>query len=503
MVTNGMLAQAGAPAWIWIVAVFGGLGLFLLLVFAARYRKAGPNEAMIIFGGLGRQDADGRRIPKIIKGGGGIVWPIIESYQMLSLELMTIDLVANKIYTITGVPINVDSVAQIKVRGDDVSISTAAERFLSMGMRQVMEIAKQTLEGHLRAIVGTLTVEEIYKDRDMFTSRVQEVATSDMANMGLSIDSFTLRDIQDEEGYLEALGRPRIAQVKRDAVIAEAEAKRDSDIRSAQAQQSGKEAEYQASTKIAEAQRDYESKRAEYQAAVNLKKAESDLAYDLQKNRTAQAVKAEEMQIQIVEREKRIELEEKEIARKQKELAATVNAPADADRYRIEALAQAEQNRRVAEARGEASARQSIGEGEAAAVKARGLADAEVINAKGQAEAEAMNRKAEAWQQYNEAAVLQMIIEVLPSIAREISAPLAKTDRITIIGNGSGGGAGASRITKDITEVMAQLPPVLESLSGIDLNELLRRLPTIAAAADDGGARPAGRAPGAADRKKE
>ena len=210
MGTNEMIAQLpGIPAWVWIVIVGGGLFLFVLLIFAARYRKAGPNEALIIFGGFGKRDPQGNKMPRIIKGGGGIVWPIIESYEVLSLELMTIDIIANKNYTITGVPINVDSVAQIKVRGDDVSISTAAERFLSMGMRQVMEIAKQTLEGHLRAIVGTLTVEEIYKDRDMFTSKVQEVAASDMANMGLSIDSFTLRDIQDEEGYLFITGRTK------------------------------------------------------------------------------------------------------------------------------------------------------------------------------------------------------------------------------------------------------------------------------------------------------
>jgi flotillin len=480
MLTN-MLAQSGTiPAWAWLVIVGGGLFFFVFLIFAARYRKAGPNEAMIVYGGLGRRDAHGNKMPKIIKGGGGIVWPIIESYQMLSLELMTIDLLANKNYTITGVPINVDSVAQIKVRGDDISISTAAERFLSMGMRQVMEIAKQTLEGHLRAIVGTLTVEEIYKDRDMFTGKVQEVAASDMANMGLSIDSFTLRDIQDEEGYLEALGRPRISQVKRDAVIAEAEAKRDSDIKSAQAQQAGREAEYGAQTRIAEAQRDYESNKAEYQAAVNLKKADSDLAYELQKNKTAQAVKSEEMQIQIVEREKRIELQEKEIARRQKELDATVHKPADAERYRIEALAKAEQSRREFEARGDAAAKQAIGEGEAAAARAKGMADADVINATGSAEAEAMNKKADAWKEYNQAAVLQLIIEALPAIAREVSTPLSKTDKITIIGNGGGdSGSGASRVTKDVAEVMSQLPPIVESLSGVDLNELLRRLPRI------------------------
>ncbi|MCG3136919.1 MAG: Inner membrane protein YqiK [Phycisphaerae bacterium] len=488
------LAAVNIPGWGWLVIGIGGLFFFIFVIFAARYRKAGPNEALIIYGGFGRSDDKGNKIPRIIKGGGGIVWPIIESFQMLSLELMTIDVLAKKIYTITGVAINVDAVAQIKVRGDDISISTAAERFLSMGTGQMMEIAKQTLEGHLRAIVGTLTVEEIYKDRDRFTSKVQEVAAGDMANMGLSIDSFTLRDIQDEEGYLEALGRPRISQVKRDAVIAEAEAKRDADIKSAQAQQSGKEAEFVANTKIAEAQRDYESKRADYQAAVNLRKAESDLAYELQKNKTAQLVKAEEIKIAIIEREKSIELQDKEIARKQKELAATVNAAADAERYRIEAMAKAAQMKRELEAKAEAAARQTLGEGEgaaaqalgegeAAAIRARGIAQADIVAATGAAEAEAMRKKADAYQQYNQAAVLQMIVQVLPQIAKEVASPLTRVDKINIVdlgGSNGSAGSGASKITRDVTEVIAQLPPILESLSGVNLQELLKKLPGLA-----------------------
>ncbi len=349
-----------------------------------------------------------------------------------------------------------------------------------MGLHQVMEIARQTLEGHLRAIVGTLTVEEIYKDRDAFAAKVQEVAAGDMANMGLSIDSFTLRDIQDEEGYLEALGRPRIAQVKRDAVIAEAEAKRDSDIRSAVANKDARDAEFGANTKIAEAQRNYETANAGYQATINQKKAEADLAYELQKNKTAQLVKAEEIEIEVVERDKRIQVQEKEIDRRKKELAANVNAPADAERYRIEALAQAERARLQAEAEGSAQAKRSIGQGEADAAKAKGLAEADVILAQGGSEAQAMTKKAEAWQQYNQAAVIQLVIEALPSLAREIAAPLAKTDKITVVSTGGDtASAGASRVTKDVAEVIAQLPPVLEALSGIDLNELIKNLPRL------------------------
>ena len=238
--------------------------------------------------------------------------PVVEKVDILSLELLTIDVQTPEVYTSKGVPVRVDGVAQIKVKGDDVSISTASEQFLSKKTDAIKNIAMQTLEGHLRAILGTMTVEDIYQNRDAFASKVQEVAAGDMANMGLGIVSFTIRDIKDGQGYLEALGKPRIAQVKRDAVIAQAEADRDAMIRSSQAAQAGQEAKYQADSKIAQAQRDYKSNLAQYEAAVNQKKAEADLAYDLQKYKTGQLVKAEEVQVSIVEKQKQIELQQQE-----------------------------------------------------------------------------------------------------------------------------------------------------------------------------------------------
>src|SRR5205809_3688674 len=190
---------------------------------------------------------------------------------ILSLELLTIDVQTPEVYTSKGVPVKVDGVAQVKVKGDDISISTAAEQFLSKGVDEIKNIATQTLEGHLRAILGTMTVEDIYQNRDAFATRVQEVAAGDMANMGLTIVSFTIRDIRDAQGYLEALGKPRIAQVKRDAQIAQAEADRDALVKSSQATQLGQEAKFIADTKVAEAQRDYQMNVATYQASVNLK----------------------------------------------------------------------------------------------------------------------------------------------------------------------------------------------------------------------------------------
>jgi flotillin len=381
-------------------------------------------------------------------------------------------------------------VAQVKIKGDDISIATAAEQFLSKTTDEIKSVAMQTLEGHLRAILGTMTVEEIYQNRDAFASKVQEVAAGDMANMGLGIVSFTIRDIRDSQGYLDALGKPRIAQVKRDAQIAQAEADRDAMIKSSQATQAGQEAKFAADSKIAEAQRDYQSNIAQYQATVNQKKAEADLAYDLQKFKTGQLVKAEEVQVNIVEKQKQIELQQQEILRRQRELEATVQKPADAERYRVETLANATKFQLETEAAGAASAAKAkgfanadvskaTGMAEAEANKARGLAEAAVIEAQGKATASAMQAKAESFKQYNEAAVIEMIVRVLPEVAGKISEPLAKTEKMVIINSGNGPGGGASKLTGDVTQIIAQLPPVLESLTGVKFEKLLEQVPAL------------------------
>ncbi len=473
------------------------LGIVILAVFVAvmsRYTKVGPNEVLVASGMKHKYvDPDGTVRPRgfrIKKGGGTFVVPMLEKVDILSLELMTIDVQTPEVYTSKGVPVKVDGVAQVKIKGDDISISTAAEQFLSKTTDEIKSVAMQTLEGHLRAILGTMTVEEIYQNRDAFASKVQEVAAGDMANMGLGIVSFTIRDIRDTQGYLDALGKPRIAQVKRDAQIAQAEADRDAMIKSSQATQAGQEAKFAADSKIAEAQRDYQSNVAQYQAAVNQKKAEADLAYDLQKFKTGQLVKAEEVQVNIVEKQKQIELQQQEILRRQRELEATVQKPADAERYRVETLANATKFQLETEAAGAASAAKAkgfanadvskaTGIAEAEANKARGLAEAAVIEAQGKATASAMQAKAESFKQYNEAAVIEMIVRVLPEVAGKISEPLSKTEKMVIINSGNGPGGGASKLTGDVTQIIAQLPPVLESLTGVKFEKLLEQVPAL------------------------
>lgn len=495
------------PVLVAVIAVVGLLFVLLVLavVYASRYKKVGPNEVLII-SGRGVMVADtatgqrSRRSFRIVRGGGAFIMPVLERVDDLSLELMTIEVVTNNVYTSYGVPVTVDGVAQVKVGSDDVSIVTASEQFLSKTTAEIKNVALQTLEGHLRAILGTLSVEEIYRDRDKFAQRVQEVSALDMQNMGLNIVSFTIKNIHDSQGYLDALGQARIAEVKRDAAIGQANAQRDANIQAARARQEGETAKFQAETKIAEAEKDYSVQKAAYDAEVNRKKAEAELAYTLQQNISNQKVKEEEVQIAVVEKRKQIEVQEQEVARRERELEATVRKPAEAEQYRQRTLAEARKYQLEIEAEGQASATRNLGTGEADANRARGLAEAEVIKAKGLteadviqaqglAEAEATAKKAAAWEQYTQAAILQQLLDKLPELAGAVARPLAQTDKIVVISNGGDGrgGTGAAKITRDVTDTVANLPEVIEALTGLNLMSLLRNLPAIknAAARDE------------------
>lgn len=479
------------------MAILVAIGiLFVLIVlgafYASRYKKVGPNQVLVISGRrrtvinpvTGKPERVGFRV---VKGGGTFILPVLERVDVLSMEILTIEVEVRNVYTVQGVPVHVDGVAQIKIRGDEASIYTAAEQFLSKGPDGIIYVAHETLAGHLRAILGMLTVEEIYKDRDAFAQKVLEVSAGDLANMGLEIVSFVIKDIRDDKEYLDSLGRTRTAEVKRDAIkgeaeaqrdatIAQANAARDATIQSARARQEGKIAELEANTKIAEAEKNYAVQKASFDEEVNRRQVQAELARTLQEKITSQQITAQEIQIEVVAKQKQIEVQEQEVLRRVKELEATVQKPAEAEKYRIETLANAKKFQTETEAAGEAEATRLRGEGEANAMRARGLAQAEVIKAQGFAEAEAMEKKARAWQQYNQAALIQQIIEALPKVAEAIAQPLAQTERIVIINSG-GDGAGAGKLTADITNIIAQVPATLEALTGMNLVEALKSVP--------------------------
>jgi flotillin len=475
-----MNAAIGALALFGLLFVIIGLGAF----YSSRVKKVGPNQVLVISG------REQRRVDpitggaetvhyRIVAGGRAFIMPVIERVDDLSLELMTIEVTTADVYTLEGVPVTVDGVAQVKIGSDEVSIATAAERFLSKSHAEIKHVAHETLAGHLRAILGTLSVEQIYKDRDAFAQQVQEVSGHDMRNMGLAIDSFVIKDIQDDQGYLDALGQARTAEVKRDATIGQAHAARDATIKSAAARQEGETAKFVAETKIAESSRDYEVQKASYDQSVNRQRVIADLETDLQQSRSRQQIMSEQVEIEVVGKKKQIQVQEQEAVRMERELEATVRKPVEAEQYRIETLAKAKKFQTHTEAAGQAEAIRATGEAEADAIKAKGLAQAAVIREQGLAEARAMEKKAEAWQQYNQAAIIQQLIDSLPAVARAISEPLAKTDRIVVISSGDGDSAGASKVTADIANIVAQVPTTIEALTGVDLVETIKNLPGI------------------------
>ncbi len=431
---------------------------FFLILLAKQYRKVGPNEVLIISGGRKRTvtDPDGtvRKIGyRMHIGGGTLIIPFLESAQVLPLGVHTLDLVCPEAITSRGIQVNAQGQAQIKIGGDEYSVRMAAEQFLGKGDQGIRDIAGKILEGHMRAALGTMTVEEVFQQRETFDDKVKKAASDDFDRMGLKVLSFSLKDLSDTSGYIEALGKPKIAEARGEAAVAEAEAERDATVRAADARKEADIAKFKAEMEIAEANRDYELKRSEYQALVNQKKANADLAYELERQKMNQQLKREEYQVRLVEKEQAIKLEEKEILRKEKELESTVKKQADARKYQMRTDAEAQAFKTEAEAR----------------------ARAEALRLEGDAEAETMKKKAESYADYNQAAVYEMLISIMPELARAVSEPLSKVDKIIMVDGGSGGGA--SRITKQVADILAQLPVVIESLSGVDLKKLLEKFP--------------------------
>ncbi len=449
--------------------VLAALVIAVLVVLATNYRKVGPNEVLIVSGGLSQKvtEPDGtlRTVGyKMCVGGGSLVIPPFQTAQVLPLEICTVNVKASHALTRAGVHLNSKGLAQVKVGSSEAEIRIAAEQFLGKGASAIVEISSQVLEGLLRAYLGASTVEEIYQNRDEFNSRMMKEAQDEFRKMGLDLISFALIDISDDSGYLDALGKPKIAAVKRDAEISQADTDKEVTIQTAEARKIGDIARLQAETKVAEANRDFEMSRADFAAEVNQKKAAADMAYDLERQKGSQNLKAEEIQVRIVEREKMIELEALEIARREKELEATVHKTSEARKFQVEIEAQAEAYKLEEEAKGHA-----------AAAKLEAGAEAEAIRVRGQAEAEAMQQKAESFKAYNEAAIYQMLIEKLPELARAVSEPLSRIDRITIVDAG-GDGDGVAKVTGQVAKVIAQLPEVVESLGGVDLKALARKL---------------------------
>ncbi|THF74259.1 flotillin family protein [Cohnella fermenti] len=477
------------PEYLYIPVGVVAILLVFALAFWARYKTVSPDEAMIVTGSfLGSKnvsvDDTGRKI-KIVRGGGAFILPIFQQAERLSLLSHKLDVTTPEVYTEQGVPVLTDAVAIIKIGGAVEDVATAAEQFLGKPTEALKSEAQEVLEGHLRAILGTMTVEEVYRNRDKFAQEVQGVAARDLKKMGLLIVSFTIKDVRDKHGYLEALGKPRIAAVKRDAEIAEAQAIRDSRIQKALAEEEGQKAELLRDTNIAEATKAKELKVASFKKEQDMAKAEADQSYAIQEARSKQSVVEEQMQVELVRKEREIDLEGKEILRREKQYDAEVKKKADADRYAVEQAAEADRVKRMreadamqykieAEAKAVAEQKRLEGLAIADAERAKGTAEAEVIRLRGLAEAEAKEKLAQAFESFGEAAVLDIVAKMLPELAGKVAEPISAIDKLTVVDTGHG--EGAARVSNYVASLMATAPEMLKSVSGIDLNKLVQGL---------------------------
>ncbi len=440
--------------------------VLLSILIAKQYRKVGPNEVLIISGGRKRSvlqpDGTKRKIGYRYRlGGGTFVWPFLETVDILPIDVINLSIKIPEVLTYGGILIMADASAQVKINSDENSIRLAAEQFLGTGKDGIRDISSTILEGKTRAVIGTMTVEDIYRGRGEFADKVIKSVENEFYRIGLTLLSFALKEISDTQGYLDALGKPQIAVAKRDATIAEAETEKEAVIKSSAARKEGEVARLNADALIAKAQWENEAKKAESQAQVNQKKARADFAYELERSCLNQDIKREEAKVKLIEKEESIKLETLEITRREKELDSSVIKPADARKYQIKAEAEAEGFRIQTEAKGKS---------EALMLEAK--AEAEKIKQKGLAEAEIMLRKANAWEKYNQAAILEIYLKSLPELARAVSEPLSKVDKIILVGGDKG--TGATKITSQVADILAQMPDVVESLTGIDLKKYFK-----------------------------
>jgi len=468
--------------------IFGGIFVILFLYILARalYKKAGPDEALIVYGRrklFGQQVRDEKgqvESFRIVRGGGTFVWPAWEQGEYLSLKMMTLDIDLKHVYTMEGIPINVRAVAQVKIGSQVNEIRRAAEGFLGMNADQITGTIKETVAGHLRGIIGTLTVETLYRDQKRFQERVREEAHVDLDGMGFEFKSFVFQEIQDDEGYLNALGQPKIQEALKNARIAVATADRDARLEEEAARQQKESKRLTVDTQIADSDK-----------ALSLKKASIKKEVDVA---SAQALKAGEMEVKVQD----IKIAEQEVERRKLQLNAEIREQADARKFETERLADAEQykveraasaERKRREEQAQAMKAEGLAKAEAESVMRRniGLAEAEAIAAKGNAEAEARRKLAEALKLYNEAGLSIEALKVLPEIAAAVAEPLSRAGATTIISNGGpGSGTGAAKLSEDVVQVLSQLAPIMQQLAGIDLKGFLQDVSKLPAAAARG-----------------
>lgn len=454
---------------------------------------------------------------RVITGGGGLVIPGFERIDYISLGNIPLSVATKSSLSSQGVPISVITTAVIKVKNETGCILTAIEQFVGRNEKDIViniqETSTAVLEGKLREIIATMTVEELYQQRENFSSRVQEVVGTELGNMGLEVKNFTITDISDENGYIKSLGEGMIAQKKKDAEIAKANAAKEEQIETSKAKQEGAQAQLHAETIVAQSEKEKAVQEAAFTSEKEAARAKSELAHDIQANITqkeviqaqmdAELIKQQrqkeiteaEIQVQIVAEQKNTELAEQRAIQKEKSLLSEIVKPAEAARKKAEQDAEAEKfaeikraeaeaEKRKIDAQAEADAIKATAqakadairvqaEAEAEATKAKGLAAAEAKKAEGLAEAEAMEKKADAYERYGQAAMMEMLVQVMPQMAEQIAKPLSTIDKVTII-DGGDGKSGVSEIGGYVPAVLAKTFESMKETIGFDPVEVMK-----------------------------
>jgi len=488
-----MVSDATIVALVVIGIISIALVIFIMIaIYASRFKKVPPDQAMVVYGKAG----DKGRAYDIITGGGKFIWPVVQAYAFMPLDVRTLEIIVTDIVTdvkVSGAKVNIKAVTQVKISSQAALVRVAAEQLLHKTDPEINEIAQKTLEGHVRGICAIMTIEDINSDRDKVSQQVQNQAAKDLRNMGIEIKSFVIKEIEDEYGYLDALGVKRTEQVKRDARIGKAKAQssariqeaianRDATIEEANAAREGEKANAEAEARVAEFHRDRDITVQKAQANVEIERANREIAYDIQDRKRRQEFIQEELQIEIEEKKKRIELQENEIQRKDREQEAMQVVPArkeadakvvsaDGEKIKITKLAEAEKTRLTEVAHGEAERIEAEGKAEAEVIRLKGEAEGDAIRAKGLAEAEAMEKKALAWKKYGEAALTQIIVEKLPDIVQAASLPLEGVEKVIVLGD-----QGPSGLVNKTVNIAAQMPDLVKALTGMDLIKLIGKV---------------------------
>lgn len=477
-----------------IVAIVLGI-ICIISIVLKWYRKVPQDKAGVVTG----------QKKRVITGGGGFVIPVFERIDYISLGNIPLSVKTRNSLSSQGVPINVATTAVIKVKNEEASILTAIEQFVGRNEKEIIdnisETAVSVLEGKLREIIAGMTVEDLYNSREEFRSQVEQVVGVEFQGMGLEVKNFTITDITDDNGYIDAMGEGRIAERRRDSEVQKAEAKRDEDIKVAQAAREGEIARIEKEKAIAEAQKDKDIKVAEFKKETERARAEQEKSYDIQSNVSQKDVtQAEldvellkqqrqkeiteaEIQVQIVAEQKNIELAEKKAEQKKAALRAEVIEPAEAQKEKTKADAEAKKIKDIAEAeaqahakklqaQAEAEAMKIKAEAEADAIRLKGQAKAEAIKAEGLAEAEAMEKKAEAQAKMGKASIVEMVVGVLPQMAEAVAKPLEQIDKISIIGGSESNGV--DQISSYVPTALAKTIESVKEATGFDLIDVMK-----------------------------